>query len=314
MRKRVEPSTCFPSRVWRATVLLRPTRATINPLMALSLRSNPSLHPSPFAPLVCPTPVRAPTRILSVTYSSVSLSQPLPFTLFLLPAGSRIASLSFRSTARSSPLLFIDLSPASTSPAQLHYTLSSMSSFIPLVSLYHRLSYSLTSGHLLGYLPLPANLSFFLPHSSLLFHSFLLPFLPHYPLFLLFFTNSLCLYFTLSAFFYPRCFVSRSLLLWRSPDDPSPSASSPLPFRPFRPFVLRLDVSIFVRSRDLPVFTCPLSCFPITCHPSVPYTCLCRTSNPFLRPHREITSDVDRRLATVRAPQFKTAVRRGRRR
>lgn len=88
----------------------------------------------------------------------------------------------------------------------------------------------------------------------------------------------------------------------------------PSPFRPFRPFVLRLDVSIFVHFRDLPAFTCPLSCFPITCHPSVPYTCLCRTSNPFLRPHREITSDVDRRLATVRAPQFKTAVRRGRRR
>ena len=215
--------------------------------MALSLRSNPSLHPSLFAPLVCPTPVGAPTRILSVTYSSVSLSQPLPFTLFLLPAGSRIANLSFRSTARSSPLLFIDLSPASTSPAQLHYTLSSMSSFIPHVSLYHRLSYSLTSGHLLGYLPLPANLSFSLPHPSLLFHSFLLPFLPHYPLFLLFFTNSLCLYFTLSAFFYPRCFVSRSLLLRRSPDDPSPSALPLSSFSSVRPPSRCLDLRPFSR-------------------------------------------------------------------
>lgn len=117
MRKRVEPSTCFPSRVWRATVLLGPTRATINPLMALSLRSNPSSHPSLVAPLISPTPVGAPTRILSVTYSSVSLSHPVSFLSPLPFSRCSRCNLLRPSRAPSAPLLHRPLSSVHLSRA-----------------------------------------------------------------------------------------------------------------------------------------------------------------------------------------------------
>lgn len=173
MRKRVEPSTCFPPRVWRATVLLRPTRATINPLMALSLRSNPSLHPSLFAPLVSPT---LSSRSHQNSERHIFLCFPLstPNVRPLSPSGwSRVAILSFRSTSRSSPLLHRPLSSVHLSRAASLHPFLREQLHPPCLSLYRRLSYSLTSGHLLGYLLLPANLSFSPSHSPLLFSSLL---------------------------------------------------------------------------------------------------------------------------------------------